>query len=214
MRKRLFRFFFPFPFLAFLLFLYACEPSLPKQTYHIGRDSSWELSSFDLMTPAINAYLNEVVQALGGQMRETLSLVEMCGPDLLLALEEKKVDAILAVLPENKENRERFEFSPLLLLTGPVLIVPEHSKIQSLEDIGRTTVGVYAFDDSIYFIQKRPEAIIKMYETIPSLLEAVANGDVEVGAAPAVNAERLAGSRFKNEIKILSPPFLIQASAL
>ncbi len=193
--------------LCLLIFLAGCGSSnTTLGPYSIGRDPSWFPLRLGQIAPNINGFANSLVQELAQVEKKNFILVDVRWNQLFEGLEKGDYAGIFSSLAPNIITTEKYDFSDPFLLVGPVLVVPIQSKATSLDDLAGSTVGAYQYDDSVLIVQKHPSIVIALYDSIPKVLEDVANGNMNGALIPNLEAKALIDNLYPNTLKVVSPP--------
>ncbi len=154
----------------------------------------------------MNAFTNALIQRISEEEGVPLTIINMNSLSLLSWLKQEQNAGILTGLTPTAENREKYQFSDPYLLLGPVLVVRVDSNVNSLEDLKEKFVGVYAFDDSIFVVQKNPAILIQTYENMPTGLADLAVGTLDALVMPVLDANALVSSQYAGILRIATPP--------
>ena len=165
--------------LVFLFVGCSQEKPLNYGPYSIGRDPSWFPLQPEELTPNLTAFSTSLIKKIAQEEQIPLRIVSVDWVQLYSSLEKKEVGGIFSALSPNLLSQERYSFSDPFLLLGPVLIVPTTSPVTSLADLDGKIVGVNQYDDSVLIVQRYPSIIIKLYESMPGILEDLNLGIVD-----------------------------------
>ncbi|MCH9609720.1 MAG: Lysine/arginine/ornithine-binding periplasmic protein [Chlamydiales bacterium] len=198
---------FKIALILLLSFLGGCssEPSTDKQ-YAIGRDPTWFPVNFKLQTGNVNAFSNSLVGSISRLEQTPMFIFDTNWITLFQGLEEEEYDAVFTPLPVNQENQDRFTFSDPFLLIGPVLVVPETSKVTMLSQLRDKRIGINQYDDTILIVQKFPAVSIKLYQNMPLALEELAAGRLDGVLINTLQAHALVPNLYPGILKIVTPP--------
>jgi PAS domain S-box-containing protein len=150
----------------------------------VGIMNSWEPISFlndDGRPAGISAdFIAALNKRLGGQ----LELVPGQWSELLQAVQDKRLDAVLDLTPK-PERRKLYHFTePYLSIPHVIIGQKGRNDLSDLESLGGKTLALeQGFGSVAYFQQTQPETRILEYENTSAALDAVARGaaDVYVG---------------------------------
>lgn len=172
----------------------------------VGRDLTWFPVQFGIYTSNINAFINDLVADINYKEDMNIEIVNQDWVHIFEDLDNRKTaGAFTSILPTS-EALARYQFSDPILLTGPVLVVPESSPYQSLQDLHGKLIGVYKFDSSIQVSQNIPDAIISTYQHVPVALEALSSNCYDALLAPVIEVSALIDTAYKGRLKIVSEP--------
>ncbi|MFQ5730194.1 MAG: substrate-binding periplasmic protein, partial [Waddliaceae bacterium] len=115
-------------------------------------------------------------------------------------------DAVLSSLTPNVINRQWYAFSDPFYLVGPVLIVPEKSKAQSLEDMEGKIIGIESGALQVFNIPEPPNIVIIPYGTASQALENLDNNVIDGVILEALRAYIYIEGFYKGRLKIASLP--------
>ncbi|WP_348663680.1 transporter substrate-binding domain-containing protein [Chlamydia vaughanii] len=192
--------------LLFLLPLVFLGCSREKKALLVGRDTTWFPKQFGIYTANINAFLNDLVAEVNYRENLNINIVNQDWIHLFENLDDQKTaGAFTSILP-TVEMLDHYQFSDPILLTGPVLVVPEGSPYKSIEDLRGKLIGVYKFDSSVLVGQDIPEAVLTPYQHVPIALEALSSNCYDALLAPVIEVTALIETAYKGRLKIISQP--------
>ncbi|MEZ5315141.1 MAG: transporter substrate-binding domain-containing protein [Chlamydiales bacterium] len=201
--------------ICLLFFFIGCTPSTPKVHFClIGRDTNWVPLNFDRKTIHINGFTNALIQELNLLEKTNFQIIDVSWDQLLQGLEKKNYTAVLTSLDPNAISKEIYTFSDPFLLTGPVLVTPIDGDIHSLADLENTTVGAYAYDNSVLILQNYPSILIETYQSILNALQAVKEGRLAGALIPHLEAQSFLGTIYDQTLRISTPPLSDQGLRL
>lgn len=158
------------------------------------------------MAVNLTGFTNALIQALEKEEGKPFHLVDVSWDQLYQGLEEQTYAGAFTTLDPTVITEGRYTFSNPFLLLGPVLVVPSESDAHSLADLGNTTIGAYAYDESVLIIQRYPSILIQPYEQITMALEEVATGQLAGALVPNLEARALIGNLYTDRLKIVTLP--------
>lgn len=167
---------------VFLLALISASSSCTsgkKVTYRVGIDSNWYPLNLDAFQPYVNGYTDDLLLEISRYTGIEWVRLDAPWDALLDGLNSKKYDAVLTSLPSYNFNLAKYDFSKNFLDLGPVLIIPVNAHSHDLTKLSNEVVGVVKGDPAVLLLQKYPEIIVRKYNTVPDLLNAVATGSLE-----------------------------------
>ncbi len=125
---------------------------------------------------------------------------------LLQGLNEGKYDIVLTSIPPYNFNQAKYDFTENFLSLGPVLITPANANYTDLAHMNGELVGVITGDPAVLVVEKYPEVIIRNYTTLPEVLDAVANGEIEAAVLDRLPASNYVQDLYAGKLKIASTP--------
>lgn len=195
-----------FSYWIILLFLITSNSVYESKHYAIGRDQSWFPAQLGQMTPYVNKFTDDIVQELANVEKKYAQIVDVSWSQLIPGLNNRTFDAVFTSLSPNLINQDLYTFSKPFLLLGPVLVITSNSKERSLEELENKIVGAYAYDDSIFIIQKYPTIVIKTFQDVALMFEALIQGKIDAALAPNLSAHTLIAYQYFDSLVIASDP--------
>lgn len=174
-----------------LLFLQSCAnfQSIPR----VGIDNE---------ARAFNGYTEDFLLEMTRYNGIKIERINANSP--LEGLSKGEYDAVLTSLPPYEFNKAKYDFSRNFLNLGPVLIVPVDAPHDDLAKI--EMAGIIVNDPAALILEKYPDMIIRSYNSIPDLLNAIVDGEINaalINRIPAVNYVR---DLYAGMLKIVGQP--------
>ena len=191
--------------LFFLFFLSSCG-SRKNDVITIPIDPYFFPKNFGEREGAVNAYVEELLLLIAIEEDLTINLVRANWDAIWDDLELGKYNAIIATDYPNAQEREKYSFSDPLLLTGPVLVLEEDSKKDSLEDLSGMTLVMVAGYSGIDQLQKYPNIIVRNTTSIADALNQVADKEANGALIPAIFAKNYVDNLYSTTLKIVGDP--------
>ncbi len=129
-----------------------------------------------------------IAKEIGNQIGEEAVIENMEFDSLLIALDEGKVDAVIAGMTIDPERAESVDFSVPYYTATQVMIVPENSDIKSASDMADKKIAViqgYTGEDCVKKLEYKYEAFKKGSDAILELM----NGKCDVVVIDSATAE-------------------------
>ncbi len=194
--------------LLFLIVLQGCTfgGDEEKKRPRLGIDPAWYPLNFGERTPYINGFVEELLLEMATHEGIEFERIPSNWDTLFSGLHNKKYDAILTSLPPYSYNLAKYDFSQNFLEIGPVFIVAKESPLKKLDQIKGGAVGIISQDPSWMILQNYPNVQIMSFPTIPDLLNAIVNGDVEGALLERIFAMSYVSDLYVGKLKIVSGP--------
>ncbi len=191
-----------------IFFLHGCScgSGSGRQGLRIGIDPNWYPIDFGRQESYVNGFTEDVLLEIARYSGIEFQRIPANWDNLLDGMKEKKYDAVLTSLPPYDFNNAKYDFSTNFLDLGPVLIVPVDTQHFDLSKMGGELVGVIIGDPSVLILQKYPETIIRNYNSIPELLTALVNGEIEGALLNRIPAVSYVRDLYAGKLKIASAP--------
>lgn len=180
--------------------------SKSKKVLLVGRDTTWFPKQYGVYTANINAFLNDLVAEISRCENMNINLVNQDWIHLFENLDERKTAGALTSIFPTSEMLSHYRFSEPVLLTGPVLVVPEGSPYRSMEDLQGKLIGVYKFDSSVLIAQDVPNAVLVSYQQVAPALEGLCANCYDALLVPVIDATALIETMYKGRLQIVSQP--------
>ncbi len=196
----LFRLFF------FALAMCSCGNSDLRQGMRIGVDTNWYPIDFGPQVSYVNGFTEDLLLEMSRYSGMHFELIRANWDTLLEGLKEKKYDAIFTSMPPYEYNVAKYDFSKNFLDLGPVMVIPAAAPQRDFSKMKGEMVGIIANDRAALIVEKYPEMIIRNYNTIPNLLNAVVAGEVQAALLAQIPAVNFVGDLYAGKLKIASDP--------
>lgn len=193
-----------YSFLFCILALASCDTG-PSKEYKIGIDPSWYPLELMGKEKNVMGFTTELFQEIAKIEKIHLTQVKMSWDNLLTGLQKKQSDGILSSMQPYIFNQKQFDFSALMLQTGPVLIVPAVSPVNSLSMLSGKEVAVQDETGSL-ILEKYPEILIRKYDSIPKALNDVVSNTIDGAIVPTILAHAYCTDLYRGQLKIATPP--------
>ncbi|MDN3507038.1 MAG: transporter substrate-binding domain-containing protein [Simkaniaceae bacterium] len=190
---------------AVLLFCGCSGKSSSSSTYEIGIDPSWYPLQLADYEKNVLAFSIELLTTISKKENLELSIQSMNWNNLFWGLKEHKYNAVLSSMRPYAFYKNRYNFSDLYLLTGPVIVAPKNSPIKAPSDLKGKEVAVVRGSSAALILQTTPGIILKGYDSIPFALEAVAEKNVHAAALEVLIVQSYIRDIYQDTLKIIGP---------
>lgn len=202
------------PLIFFLLFLaIGCQSSF-RSSIRVAVDPNWGNADFGLQAPYINGYIQDSLLKFSKYGGIDFVLIERNSDDLLSGLEKGEYDAVLTTLLPHEYYLARYSFSESFLDIGPVLVVQKGSSFDELSDLKNQAVGIIEDDPGALILEKDPSILIRKYSSIPALLNAVVEGQIEGALLDQLKASSFTADLYPGSLHITGKPLNKEAIRL
>lgn len=193
--------------LVFFFLLHGCACNNgSRSVLRIGVDSNWYPLNFGPQTSYVNGFTDDVLIEMARYSGLVFEKIPANWDSLLNGLKDKKYDAILTSMDPYIFNTAKYDFSSNYLDLGPVLLLPIAAKPTSLSDMNGHLIGVITADPAALLLETHPTIIIRNFSTIPDLLNAVVNGDIQGALLDWIPAVNFTSDLFAGKLKISGSP--------
>jgi ABC-type amino acid transport substrate-binding protein len=172
----------------------------------IGVDPTWSPLAFDELQPYVNGYTEDLLLEVARYTGMHFEKIPVNWDTLLTGMQEGKYDAVLCSLPPYNFNLAKYDFTENFLNLGPVLVTPANAHYTHLKQLAGEPVGVISGDPAVLVLETYPEVIIRNYNDIPDLLNAVASGEIEAAVLDKLRASNYVRDLYASKLKIASEP--------
>ncbi len=187
----------------FILLLSGCG-SGSKGVLRIGVDPNWYPIDFGSQTPYVNGYTEDLLLEISRYSGIEFERITANWDSLMEGLKEKKYDAVLSSMHPYVFNTAKYDFSSHFLTLGPVLIVPQEAEETELDHL--PLVGLITNDPAVLVLEKHPSVITRNFPTIPDLLEALVQGEIQGALLDRIPATNYVHDLYLGKLKIASDP--------
>ncbi len=191
----------------FIFILLGCGSSHPK-IYRIGLDPSWFPLDTANKEANLFAFMTELMKEVTLRKKIQLERVSMNWDNLVDGLKQDRYDAILTSMKPTLMNEKEYDFSPLIMKTGPVLIVPINSPIDSLQDMKNQVLLISKGSWLLDYMGKYPEVELQFYSYVNEALEDLLKEKAFGTLVPLIPATSCINDLYSTELKIVGSPLL------
>ncbi len=185
-----------------------CSGGKSKNGYSIGVDPTWYPLEVAGREKNVLGFSVELLQEISKRQKLNLTIVQMNWDNLLEGLKGKKYQAILSALPPYAFYGQEYTFSETYLMTGPVIVTPLDSKIDSLESLKDKEVGVMRRSAALELVQKVPGVVVREFDSVPEALNALENGHIQCALIDSLVAKSYVRDLFATKLKVTSTPLI------
>lgn len=193
--------------LVLLIFGYrSCSKTLMPDYYKIARDTTWHPLNLFGKEKNVSVFANELLTRIAAVENLNLETVDVPSSDLYAYLDDGDYDGVIGSLTPNATNQEKYLFSDPFMRIGPVLVVPIHSNVKTLEDLKGKLIGFYS-NSSLFLNMTYSSAVhIVPYSGPVAALEDLDKGMIDAVVINAIPAYIYIKSMYNDKLKIAGPP--------
>ncbi len=197
-------------FLFTCLLLYACGGGPRGKEWTVAIDPSWYPMNFMGRDKQILGFTTELLQEVAHLQKIKVAKVQENWDNLLSNLQKEKYDAILSSMQPYIFYEKQYDFSHPFLLTGPVLVLPEDSKVTSFEQLSGKEVAVISGTADALLIEKFPGIIIRTFDSIPDAFNAMVMGHIDGAVVDGLQASAYCDDLYHGQLKVVGAPLTDQ----
>jgi polar amino acid transport system substrate-binding protein len=183
--------------------------ALESYIYHIARDSTGYPLHLEGKERNLLAFTNDLMTAIAKETGIRFIWIETGFDHLLEGLDDGSYDGIISSMRPTGINQDIYAFSDLFFELGPVLIVPEDSKVTSLKDMKDKTLGIRTSTSFIFNAIKDKVPIhyrLITYNNINQALEALVHNQIDGLILEAILAYTYTEGFYAGRLKVVTPP--------
>jgi ABC-type amino acid transport substrate-binding protein len=194
-------------FLVSSIYLSGCSCGCSKagKKYYIGIDPTFYPLGLGFAVKNVYCFSQELLLEMSEVLNVRFFVVRANWDNLLQGLESKNYQAMFSSSYPYQFTKDKYNYSGIILNTGFALTVRKNGTITSLEKMNDKLVGYLRGEDSIFILEKYPQIIVKMYDSLPVLLADVNNGFLDGAIVKIINGTQFVNNLYYNTLDIKSP---------
>jgi polar amino acid transport system substrate-binding protein len=190
---------------ALLLLTNCSSYSLMNTVYTIGQDSRWPQIQVMGKERNFTAFSNSLLNAVAKEEHFRIRMVVAPAADLVVDLENKKLQGILTTLqPDSIYNH--LLFSEPYFLLGPVLVISSLAEKKGQNEFAKKIIAVQSNAIHLPNLEKDPSIQIKLYSDILQALADLHDKKIDGAIIPAIPAHIYTSTFYAGELKIATDP--------
>lgn len=190
-------------FFLIVLILSGCSAKKEKALY-LGIDSSFYPLGLGLLEKNTYGYTQDLLLEIAEESNIKFFLVQANWDNLLDGLNQKKYSAAFSSRYPYPFEENIFNYSKIILETGPALVLRKDSAFTSLEQMNEKLIGCIRGEGSLLILEKYPNVIVKIYDSIPAVLDDVLNGYLNGAVLEIVKTRSYVNNIYNDKLKIMA----------
>jgi ABC-type amino acid transport substrate-binding protein len=183
----------------------ASSCSKSPQQIRIAVDANWYPLNFQDKQAYVNGFIDELLLEISRHSHIEFQKISANWDTLMEGLDQQRYDVVLSSLPPYPFNQVKYDFSNRFLDIGPVLVLPVNSQWNSLTEMTNEVVGVLFSNQEWFAMQKDANVIMRSYDSIPEIFNALGNGEVEGIVVDRLTAVGFVKGTYAGKLKICHP---------
>ncbi len=202
-------------FFILFLFLFSCSNGSNNHCYRIAIDPQFYPANLQGKEPYVMGFMRELFEKIGEKEKIDICLVELSWDLLVEHLENQRVDAIISMKQPYTFNRDKLEFSTLVLETGPVLVLPTAFDFdQEWEDLNGKEIAVLNDKEATALLQYNPNILVRDYSLASKALSDVVNEVIDGAVLGILIAQSYCTDIYDGVLDVSSSPLIEQGFRL
>lgn len=189
-----------------LLVFSSCSSFFEKPVYRIGIDPDFYSLELDGMEANVYAYCNELFKTIAKKEGMDIAFVKTSWDILERGLKNGKYDAIISAKPEYFQLNDTFDYSSLILPTGPDLVVEKDLKAKSLADLKGKIIAYISGSKTDLLLEGHPDITIRSYPSMATAISSITDGNSDGALIPNLFAQHYVHNLQPNTFQIVGPP--------
>lgn len=169
-------------------------------------DPSWHQVDLKDRQEVISAFSTELLTQIGHVEDLALVKVTVSWDDLIQGLKNREYEAILSPMTPYLFNAKEFRFSSVYLPLGPVLVVPAHSAIRSMDHLSGKQIAIIGDPSDDLFLRQIPGVWVRYYPSDAAALNALMQGVIDGALIDVITATAYCNDLYQGDIEIVSSP--------
>lgn len=181
--------------------------SKSSTSYSIAIDPSFFPLNIQGREENVYVFLHDLLQAIGKEEGVVFSKVNASWDILFEKLKQDKYDAVITSLMPYIYNQSKYDFSDMLLQTGPVLVVRYRSNIDALSDMSKGLLFVQNPDEQQMVMERYPTIITQVYDIPAPAFERVLSGYADGMFLESIDAVAYVSDLYAQRLRIAEGPY-------
>lgn len=195
----------PLTYLLILFALFGCSSS-NGPTYRLGVDSTFYPLNLGEKDINVFAFFNELIAKVAKKNHIKIERVNRSWNNLILGLREESYDAMISAMTPRAFNTSTYNFSDIILPTGPVIVTAKESEIKNEKDLSGKIVSVSRYSQSEIQLSRNLSIDLRTYTQVPEALTQLSEGKLEAVIVDVIPAISFVNDLFANDLKIVDAP--------
>lgn len=197
-----------------LFFLLLCGCGKKKAyDYRIGLDPSWYPLELSGREKQVLAFSIELLQEIAKEKKMQFMIIQMNWDNLTQDLHNEKYEAMLSSLHPYLFYQKKYTFSSLYLGTGPALVVPKDTMVDSLDQMKGKEIAVMRGSSAALLLQQYP-VILRPYDSIPGAFNDMLTQSIDGAVVDVMTAQAYTRNIYQNSLKLATGPLTDQGLRL
>lgn len=175
-------------------------------TFTVARNASWPPLNLLGKDTNMLAFTHDLLSIIANHEKLNIKLVTLTHAHLFERLDKRVYDAILLYVIPDPIITARYAFSEPIYLSGPVLVVAEHSDIEDLHDLHGQIIGMHGNIPISFKLDPLSNAIVIPYDNVVKALDDVEHGSLAGLIMEAPLAYGYLSGFYKDKFKIATQP--------
>ncbi|MDN3504426.1 MAG: transporter substrate-binding domain-containing protein [Rhabdochlamydiaceae bacterium] len=193
-------------FCLFLLLLVGCKPHKPKEFYSVAIDPTFFPIELEGKEIYVLAFTNDLLQEIAHFRNISITKVPKAWDNIVYALKQKQVHAIISGMDPILMNEKTFDFSNLFLQTGPVIVLRKNMKNIDIHRLKNGYIGVIPRSKAALYIETQPNLMAKYYDNNGQICSAIVESEINGGLVDSIPAISYVADLYNQNLLIKSEP--------
>ena len=188
--------------ISFCLSGCSCGSGSKEKSYYIGIDPTFYPLDLGKKEKNVYGFTRELLLEMTEHLNARFFVVKANWDNLFDGLEEHKYQAVFSAKYPYIFMKDKYNYSNIMLNTGYALTVRKNEKARSLEDMQEKLVGYIRGEESINLLEKYPDIIVKIYDSMPLLLADVNNGFLDGALVQVIKGTSFVNNLYSDTLEI------------
>lgn len=188
----------------FSIYLSSCSSSSNKngKKYYVGIDPTFYPLGLGPQEKNVFGFSQELLLELAEELNLCFFAVRANWDSLPQGLDAGNYDSMFSSMSPYNFTLDKYNYSKVFLSTGFGFVFRKNDKYRSLEEMKDKLVGYIRGEESILIIEKYPEVVVKIYDSLPVLLEDVNSGFLDGAVVDLIKGRSFVNNLYYNTLDI------------
>lgn len=183
----------------------SCSSTKSGKKYYIGIDPTFYPLGLGPAENNVYGFSQELLLELAEELNLCFFAVRSNWDSLPQGLTLGNYDSMISSMCPYNFNLDKYNYSKVFLNTGFGLITRKSDKFKSLDEMKDKLVGYIRGEESILIIEKYPSLIVKIYDSLPVLLDDVNSGFLDGAVVDLIKGRSFVNNLYYDTLEIGSP---------
>lgn len=176
------------------------------KTFRIGIDPSWYPLTLSGKEGNVSAFTDDLLKEISKLEGIYFEKITVSWDNLVSGLQEEKYDGMISSIYPYIFNVATYDFSEVILPTGPVLVVRSSYKADLNEGMTGQEISVDSLQSEALLMQVYPDVTVRRYFQVSEVIHDILIEEIDGALIDSISAIAFAQEIYENKLTLVSPP--------